>query len=93
MPSAWARVKQMTAVLTDLEGKILAEEDTALVGHDVESVTRLMVNLIHGLMRQAPPSPYGIIGIGVGVPGWLTVTAPSSSLPTWDGTWCRRRSA
>ena len=49
------RVKQMTAVLTDLEGKILAEEDTALGGHDVESVTRLMVGLIHGLMRQALP--------------------------------------
>ncbi|MGV2806541.1 ROK family protein, partial [Clostridium perfringens] len=65
------RVKQMTAVLTDLEGRSLSEEDTAREGHDVESVTRLMVSLIHGLMRQAPPSPYGIIGIGVGVPGMV----------------------
>ncbi|ANA79495.1 ROK family protein [Paenibacillus glucanolyticus] len=65
------RVKQMTAVLTDLEGRILAEDDRPLEGHDVESVTRLMVSMINGLMRQAPPSHYGIIGIGVGVPGMV----------------------
>lgn len=65
------RVKQMTAVLTDLEGKILAEDDTALEEHDVQTVTSLMVCMIHGLMRQAPPSPYGIIGIGIGVPGMV----------------------
>jgi len=65
------RVKQMTAVLTDLEGKILAEDDKALEEHDVQTVTSLMVDMIHGLMRQAPPSPYGIIGIGIGVPGMV----------------------
>ncbi|MGG3283672.1 ROK family protein [Paenibacillus solani] len=65
------RVKQMTAVLTDLEGRILAEDDTALEEHDVQTVTSLMVGMIHGLMRQAPPSPYGIIGIGIGVPGMV----------------------
>lgn len=65
------RVKQITAVLTDLEGKILAEDDTALEEHDVQTVTSLMVGMIHGLMRQAPPSPYGIIGIGIGVPGMV----------------------
>lgn len=65
------RVNQMTGVLTDLEGNISAEADDSLAEHDVESVTQRMIAMIKELMQQAPPSPYGIIGIGVGVPGMV----------------------
>lgn len=65
------RVNQMTGVLTDLEGNIAAEADDSLAEHDVESVTQRMIAMIKELMQQAPPSPYGIIGIGVGVPGMV----------------------
>ncbi|GAE09373.1 sulfite reductase [Paenibacillus sp. JCM 10914] len=50
------RVKQLTAVLTDLEGRILAEDETPIEQHDVDSVTELMIRMTKEMMRQAPPS-------------------------------------
>lgn len=64
-------VNQMTAILTDLEGNIVAEAEDTLIDHDVESVTKHMITLVNRLAKQAPPSPYGMIGIGVGVPGMV----------------------
>lgn len=80
------RVKQMTAVLTDLEGRILVEDEIGLEEHDVQTVSSLMVGMIHGLVRQAPPSPYGIIGIGVGVPGMVDENGTVLFAPNlgWD---------
>lgn len=65
------RLKQMVAILTDLEGRIIAENECLLEHHDVSSVLNRMVQLIKGLMQLAPPSHYGIVGVGVGVPGMV----------------------
>lgn len=65
------RLKQMMAVLTDLEGSIIAENECLLEHHDVPSVLSSMVQLVKGLMQLAPPSHYGIVGVGVGVPGMV----------------------
>lgn len=65
------RLKQMMAVLTDLEGRIIAEKDCILEQHDVSSVLSMMVHMIHELMKLAPNSHYGIVGVGVGVPGMV----------------------
>ncbi|UNK17821.1 ROK family protein [Paenibacillus sp. N3/727] len=64
-------LNQMMAVLTDLEGRILAEEECMLEQHDVSSVLVMMVHMVNGLMKLAPNSHYGIVGVGVGVPGMV----------------------
>ncbi len=65
------RVKQLTAVLCDLDGGVLQEVDCPLAAHDFPYVLEQMKSIISGLIAQAPPSPYGIVGIGVGVPGMV----------------------
>lgn len=65
------RVKQLTAVLCDLGGTVLEETSLPLERHDLPYVLERMKELISGLIAEAPPSPYGIVGIGVGVPGMV----------------------
>ncbi|SEU25595.1 Sugar kinase of the NBD/HSP70 family, may contain an N-terminal HTH domain [Paenibacillus sp. NFR01] len=65
------RVKQLTAVLCDLGGSILEERETALDRHDLPIVLEKMKSMIAELFAAAPSSPYGIVGIGVGVPGMV----------------------
>ncbi|WP_342563089.1 ROK family transcriptional regulator [Paenibacillus sp. FSL R7-0345] len=65
------RVKQLTAVLCDLDGGVLQEIDCRLAAHDFPYVLEQMKSAISELIAQAPPSPYGIVGIGVGVPGMV----------------------
>lgn len=65
------RVKQLTAVLCDLDGGVLEEVDRQLETHDFPYVLEQMKNIISELTAKAPASPYGIVGIGVGVPGMV----------------------
>ncbi|MEI2396123.1 ROK family transcriptional regulator [Paenibacillus sp. FSL R10-2199] len=65
------RVKQLKAVLCNLGGGILHERDCALEAHDFPYVLGQMQQMISELIAEAPPSPYGIVGIGVGVPGMV----------------------
>ncbi|GAB2539678.1 ROK family transcriptional regulator [Gracilibacillus alcaliphilus] len=65
-------VNHMIAVLTDLQGDLIAEKKLPFQTKDVDSVLALLFAAIDHLKEQAPPSPYGIVGIGVGVPGVVT---------------------
>lgn len=65
------RVKQLTAVLCDLGGSILHESDVSLEAHELPYVLEQMKILISDLIAKAPATPYGIVGIGVGVPGMV----------------------
>ncbi|MFI2858029.1 ROK family protein [Paenibacillus sp. JSM ZJ436] len=65
------RLSQMIGVLTDLEGNILFEREEQLERHDLDFVLKSMTTLIKALMHEAPPSPYGVVGVGVGVPGMV----------------------
>ncbi|MUG69464.1 MULTISPECIES: ROK family transcriptional regulator [Paenibacillus] len=62
-------VNYILAMITDLSGAIVKEKKIELADLEVEAVTDKLKRTIHGLIRKAPPSPYGIVGIGVGVPG------------------------
>ncbi|PYE45835.1 ROK family transcriptional regulator [Paenibacillus barcinonensis] len=64
-------VTRLKGVLTDLEGHIVAEYATDLVQHDAASVFEQLKLATDYLMRQAPASPHGVIGIGIGVPGMV----------------------
>lgn len=65
------RLKQMVAVLTNLEGRIIAEQECLLRQHDVPYVLNTMAQMVKELMELVPVSHYGIVGVGVGVPGMV----------------------
>ncbi|MEC0368725.1 ROK family transcriptional regulator [Paenibacillus chibensis] len=65
------RVKQLTAILCDLNGNVLSEADSLLQRHDLDDVLAEMKTMIGELIAKAPSTPYGVVGIGVGVPGMV----------------------
>ncbi|MHA0857894.1 ROK family protein [Paenibacillus sp. CMAA1364] len=64
-------VTHLTGILTDLEDQIVAEYSVKLLHQDFSFVLEELIKAIRSLMLQAPPSPHGIVGIGVGVPGMV----------------------
>jgi predicted NBD/HSP70 family sugar kinase len=64
-------VTRLKGVLTDLEGHIVADYAVDLEQHDTASVFEQLKLAASHLMKQAPPSPHGVIGIGIGVPGMV----------------------
>lgn len=62
-------VHYIRGVLADLRGTVVAESLLPLAQSEPELVTERLCQCIDSLTAQAPAAPYGIIGIGVGVPG------------------------
>ncbi|WP_078544945.1 ROK family transcriptional regulator [Litchfieldia alkalitelluris] len=62
-------VNYLLGVLTDLQGKIIYEKNIPLKHLDYEVVTSQVKDFIRHLIEMAPNSRYGVVGIGVGVPG------------------------
>lgn len=62
-------VNYIHGVLVDLEGNIVAELQRSLKQHNDEFAFLQLSECIEELMERAPASTYGIVGIGVGVPG------------------------
>ncbi|QGQ94432.1 ROK family transcriptional regulator [Paenibacillus psychroresistens] len=58
-------------VLTDLEGNIVDEIRIDLKALSVDAVVVDLKTCIRQLIEHSPKSPYGIIGIGIGVPGMV----------------------
>lgn len=64
-------VNYILTVLTDLQGDIVHEERLPLTDRSVPAVTSRLKESLRSAIGAAPESPYGIIGIGVGVPGLI----------------------
>ncbi|WP_047982725.1 ROK family protein [Ornithinibacillus contaminans] len=62
-------VNYLLGVLTDLDGNICLEKRVKFSDLTYEEIEEQLYAIIDFLIDDAPPSPYGIIGIGVGVPG------------------------
>ena len=65
-------VKKILGALTDLSGNRLMEEVIPILDSSPENVTDILFDLIDQLKERAPLSRYGIVGIGVAVPGVVT---------------------
>lgn len=61
----------ITGILTDLEGNVVEELRIDLEALTVEAVITDVKTCIHQLIELSPQSPYGIVGIGIGVPGMV----------------------
>jgi len=62
-------VHYVRGVLTDLRGGVVAESFLALERPEPDYVFERLCQCIDGLVAEAPAASYGIVGIGVGVPG------------------------
>ncbi|WP_298825929.1 ROK family transcriptional regulator [uncultured Planococcus sp.] len=62
-------VNYLLGVLTDLNGNICIEKEVTFKNLSYEEIEKQLFNTIDSLTDSAPPSPHGIIGIGMGVPG------------------------
>lgn len=62
-------VNYLRGVLTDLEGNVLQHVHHSMTDTRQDSVLSELSECIDRFKQQAPNSPYGIVGIGVGVPG------------------------
>jgi glucokinase-like ROK family protein len=62
-------VNYLRGVLTDLRGAIVAEKKLALATPDPDNTFNVLRPFIQSLIDEAPDSPFGVVGIGVGVPG------------------------
>lgn len=80
------RVSDLLAVLVDLEGSVIREKSVPLTDFTPKNVVDQIGKTIRLLSRRLPDSPYGIVGIGIGVPGLVDETSRVVSAPNlgWD---------
>lgn len=75
------RVPDLLVVIVDLEGHVIREQSTPLTDYTIESVTTQIKSTISTISLDLPATPYGIIGIGIGVPGLVDETQQVISAP------------
>jgi glucokinase-like ROK family protein len=80
-------VNYIVALLTDLAGAVIHREKLDLHTSYPASVEQQLREIIRSVIAAAPESPYGIVGIGIGVPGivdesGVILTAPNLN---WKG--------
>jgi glucokinase-like ROK family protein len=62
-------VHTLLAVLTDLDGTVVERRQHTYENTRESEVMPLLIRCIEELRQLAPSAPYGIVGIGLGVPG------------------------
>jgi glucokinase-like ROK family protein len=62
-------VNYVLCVLTDLKGNILFEKNQSVKRTPYPSIMSIIQSMIQSIIDEMPASRYGIVGIGVGVPG------------------------
>ncbi|MBU9712973.1 ROK family transcriptional regulator [Evansella tamaricis] len=65
-------VNYILGVLTDLDGNIITEKRTSFHNLTYEQTLSYIKNIIYFLITNSPKSHYGVVGIGIGVPGIVT---------------------
>ncbi|NDI34601.1 ROK family transcriptional regulator [Chengkuizengella sediminis] len=62
-------VNYILSMVTDLSGNIILKQKHSIQALSTNAVLSTLVESIRDLIQKTPKSPYGIIGIGIGVPG------------------------
>ncbi|PKJ60910.1 XylR family transcriptional regulator [Bacillus sp. SN32] len=62
-------VDYINGILTDLEGTIVLDQYCHLESNSPEITKDILIDMIHHFIMHMPQSPYGLIGIGICVPG------------------------
>ncbi|CAM4126181.1 ROK family transcriptional regulator [Lederbergia lenta] len=62
-------VNYIRGIITDLQGNILNQKQQSYTSSSIEqTLDHVKANISH-LISEAPSTPYGIVGIGIGAPG------------------------
>lgn len=77
-------VNYILAILTDLKGTIVEEISEPLQEKNAEHIVNQLFRIIEQLIESAPESPYGVIGIGIGVPGAVNTEGKVLFTPNID---------
>ncbi|SCV41342.1 Xylose-responsive transcription regulator, ROK family [Bacillus subtilis] len=64
-------VDYINGILTDLEGTIILDQHHHLECNSPEITKDILIDMIHHFITHMPQSPYGLIGIGICVPGLI----------------------
>ncbi len=62
-------VNYILGVVTDLKGNIINEQKLSMKDSAFEDVLNRVKKMVYTLMEPLPQSPYGVVGIGIGIPG------------------------
>ncbi len=62
-------VNYVLGVVTDLKGNIVMEEHVKVKNTAFTEVMEQIKKIIKHLIKSLPKTPYGIVGIGIGIPG------------------------
>lgn len=75
------RVHDLFVVIVDLEGHIIREKNVPLADYSPDSVINQIKSTVSLLCRKLPDTPYGVVGIGIGVPGLVNESSKVVSAP------------
>lgn len=80
-------VDDLTVLLTDLDGSIVSEHYFELEQSSVDETMVLLLKTIEQVISTMPGSPYGLIGIGICVPGLVNRSEQIVLTPNthWNG--------
>jgi predicted NBD/HSP70 family sugar kinase len=62
-------VNYILGIVTDLEGNVVYEQHQSIHNLSFDEMIHLTIEMIKNLIEHTPQSRYGVIGIGIGVPG------------------------
>ncbi len=77
-------VNYTNGLLTDLKGNIVLDDYRLLENPSPEIVKDLLFSMIKHFIEQMPESPYGLIGICLGVPGLVNREQQIIFTPNFD---------
>ena len=62
-------VHYILGILATLDGAIIRKEKQRTDNKDYPAAVAKIIAMIHDLHQSVPESPYGVVGIGIGIPG------------------------
>ncbi len=62
-------VNYILGILTTLNGDIIRREKQKTDNKDYQAAVAKIISIISALFQSVPESPYGVVGIGIGIPG------------------------
>ena len=77
-------VNYILGILTDLQGNIIQEETVYFNHLSYEEIINKLFAIIDHLIAQSPESEYGIVGMGIGVPGTVSKDGEILLAPNLD---------
>ncbi|MBN8252180.1 ROK family protein [Priestia flexa] len=74
-------VDYINGVMTDLEGNIILEKSSDFSSSSSSEVKEILLTLIRDFISRMPNCPYGLVGIGICIPGLINCKQEIISMP------------